>query len=124
MLKDKTLSIIKKDIKIFFYCSQVTNESAYRGDIDLKNLPEVQITSVKEAPLQSMKIRLSTAKAAVKFFHKLLLPQSIQLFSTDLIDDKKMTINELKIIEYPVNCFSISDLTANGIFHSKYKIKS
>ena len=87
------------------------------------NLSEVQITSVKEAPLQSMKIGLSAAKAAVKFFHKLLLSQSIQLLSTDLINDKKTIINELKVIKHPVNCFSMSDLTANSIFHSKCKIK-
>ncbi|CAF1037821.1 unnamed protein product [Adineta ricciae] len=73
---------------------------------------------VKVAPSYSMKVGLSAVKAAVKFFHKLLLPQSVQLFSTDSIDDKKMIINELKVVKYPVNCFSMSDLTANSIFHN------
>ncbi len=104
--------------KIFSHCSEGDNECIYPDGIDLKNLAEVQITSVKKAPLQSMKIGLSAAKAAVQFFHKLLLPQSIRLFSTDSIDTTKNNINELKVIKHTINCFSISDLS-NSIFHSK-----
>jgi hypothetical protein len=105
--------------KFFFHCSQANNELVYTDDIDLKDLAEVEITSVKKAPLQSMKIGLPVAKAAVHFYHKLLFPQSIQLFCTDPIDIKKNTINELKVIQHSLNCFSISDLTSNSIFHSK-----
>jgi len=56
-------------------------------------LAEVEITNVKKAPLQSMKIGLSAAEAAVHFFHTLLLPQSIQLFCAGSVDNKKATIN-------------------------------
>jgi hypothetical protein len=105
--------------KVLPYCSEVDDERIYPDGVDLKDLAEVQITSVKKAPLQSMKIGLSAAKAAVHFFHTLLLPQSIQLFSTDLIDEKKDSMNELKIIQHSINCFSMSDLTYNSIFHSK-----
>jgi hypothetical protein len=85
----------------------------------LKDLKEVQIASVNKAPSQSMKVGLSAAKIAVGLFHKLLLPQSIRLFCADSIDNKKAILNELKIIQYLVNCFSISDLTRASIFHSK-----
>ena len=102
--------------------SEVDDELHYPDEIDLKDLAEVRITSLKKAPLQSMKIGLPAAKAAVHFFHKLLFPQSIQLFSTDSINIKKNSINELKIIQHPVNCFSITDLTHHSIFHSKYNI--
>ncbi|CAF4930406.1 unnamed protein product, partial [Rotaria socialis] len=74
--------------------------------------------SVLESPLPSMKVTLSGAKAAVHIFDKLLLPQSIKLFNTDTNVPKNNTINELKIIEHHVNCFSISDLTHSGVFHS------
>ena len=76
--------------EVLFYRSQFVGESVYPDGIDLKELTEVQITSVKKAPSQSMKIGLSAVKAAVRFFHKLLLPQSIQLFCTDPIGTKKI----------------------------------
>ncbi|CAF5093272.1 unnamed protein product [Rotaria magnacalcarata] len=95
-----------------------TESGLYPDHIDLKDLPEVQIKSVLKSPLSSMKVTLSAAKAAVRFFNELLLPQSIKLFNTDTNVTKNNTINELKIIEYHVNCFSISDLTHNGVFHS------
>ncbi|CAF1374351.1 unnamed protein product [Rotaria sp. Silwood1] len=121
-IQKNTLNEIKTNISTVFYSNnsftEVDDEPAYPDGIDLKNLDEVQITSVKKAPLQSMKIELSAAKAAVHFFHKLLLPQSIQLFCTDSIDNKKATINELKIIQHPINCFSMNDITYNGIFHN------
>lgn len=91
--------------------------------MDLKDLAEVQIMSVKKEPAQSMKIGISAAKSAVNFFRKVLLPQSIQLFSTDMFEIKKNIVNETKIIQYPINCFSISDLTHNSIFHSMYIIQ-
>lgn len=103
----------------FFIHSQLGNNLSYPDDVDLKDLNEVQIASVNKAPSQSMKVGLSAAKIAVNLFHKLLLPQSIQLFCVDSIDDKKSMLNELKIIQYPINCFSISDLTYTSIFHSK-----
>lgn len=104
--------------KIVFPFSEDDDEPIYPDGIDLKDLAVVQITSVKKAPVQSMKIGLTAAKAAVNFFHKVLLPQSIRLFSSESIDTKRNNVNELKIIQHTINCFSISDLTYNSIFHS------
>ncbi|CAF3856692.1 unnamed protein product [Rotaria sordida] len=121
-IEQSTLNEIKLNIATVFYSNdnltQSNDGSANPTGINLKNSSEVRITSVKKAPLQSMKIGLSAAKAAVHFFNKLLLPQSIQLFSTNSLDVKKMATNELKVIQHPLNCFSISDLTYNGIFHN------
>jgi len=119
MLTKSRISARKNSYKRFFFIrSQVDNNVSYPDGVDLKDLKEVQISSVNKAPSQSMKIGLSAAKIAVSLFHKLLLPQSIQLFCADSIDNKKAILNELKIIQYPVNCFSISDLTYTSFFHS------
>ncbi|CAF2139182.1 unnamed protein product [Rotaria magnacalcarata] len=121
-IQRNTLDEIKNNINNIFYSNdthtEVNNDPVYPDGIDLKDLAEVQITSVKKGPLQSMKIGISAAKSAVRFFKKVLLPQSIQLFSTDMVDIKKNIVNELKIIQHPINCFSISDLTYNSIFHN------
>ncbi|CAF0822804.1 unnamed protein product [Rotaria sordida] len=122
VIQQDTLNEIKANIGKYFYSnemlSQVNNESSYPDGVDLKELKEVRITSVNKAPSESMKVGLSAGKIAVHFFHKLLLPQSIRLFCTDSINIKKDILNELKIIQHPVNCFSISDLTCGGIFHN------
>ena len=86
--------------------------------MDLKQLAEVQITSVKRSPSSSMKVTLSAAKAAVRFYDKLLLPQAIKLFNSDTINMNKTSINEFKIIQQRLNCFCISDITRDGVFRS------
>ncbi|CAF1657208.1 unnamed protein product, partial [Adineta ricciae] len=121
-IKKDTLNEIKINIGNNFYpnemLSQMENNLLYPEGVDLKELHEVQISSVDKQPSQSMKVGLPAVKIAVSFFHKLLLPQSIQLFSADSIDNKKNVLNELKIIQHPMNCFSLSDLTYGSIFHN------
>jgi hypothetical protein len=92
---------------------------SYPDDVDLKELDEVQITCVKNSPSSSLKIGLSAAKSAVQFFDKLLFPQSLRLFNTDQSDEAKTAVNEIRIIQHSVNCFSINDLTYHSLFHSR-----
>ncbi|CAF2053053.1 unnamed protein product [Rotaria magnacalcarata] len=127
-IQKHTFEKIKANVNRNFYQQKDNSDShtesgLYPDHIDLKDLPEVQIKSVLKSPLSSMKVTLSAAKAAVRFFNELLLPQSIKLFNTDTNVTKNNTINELKIIEYHVNCFSISDLTHNGVFHNHKRNK-
>ena len=91
----------------------------YPDDVDLKELDEVQITSVKKLPSSSLSIGLSATKSAVHFFDKLLFPQSLRLFNVDQSDESKTIVNEIRIIQHDVNCFSINDLTYHSLFHSK-----
>ncbi|CAF4308031.1 unnamed protein product [Rotaria magnacalcarata] len=127
-IQKHTFEKIKANVNRNFYQQKDNSDShtesgLYPDHIDLKDLPEVQIKSVLKSPLSSMKVTLSAAKAAVRFFNELLLPQSIKLFNTDTNVAKNNTINELKIIEHHVNCFSISDLTHNGVFHNHKRNK-
>ncbi|CAF1308626.1 unnamed protein product [Rotaria magnacalcarata] len=120
-IRKNTLEEIKTKINNVFYSNEIIegdDDCIYPDGVDLKELIEVQIKSVKKIPLQSMKVGISAAKAAVKFFKKVLLPQSIQLFSVDMVDVKKDIVSELKVIQNPMNCFSVSDLTYNSIFHN------
>ena len=79
----------------------------------------MEINSVQKRPHCSMKVGLSAVKAAVLFFDKLLLPQSLKLFTCDEMDGTRDLINELKIIQHENICFSMADLTYRGLFHSK-----
>ncbi|CAF4219360.1 unnamed protein product [Rotaria magnacalcarata] len=109
-IRKNTLEEIKTKINNVFYSNEIIegdDDCIYPDGVDLKELIEVQIKSVKKIPLQSMKFGISAAKAAVKFFKKVLLPQSIQLFSVDMVDVKKDIVSELKVIQNPMNCFSV-----------------
>ncbi|CAF2264232.1 unnamed protein product [Rotaria magnacalcarata] len=72
--------------------NEVNDDPVYSDSIDLKDLNEVKITSVKREPPQSMKVGISAVKSAVRFFKN--------------------------VIQLPINCFSISDLTYNRIFYN------
>ncbi|CAF4236239.1 unnamed protein product [Rotaria magnacalcarata] len=109
-IRKNTLEEIKTKINNVFYSNEIIegdDDCIYPDGVDLKELIEVQIKSVKKISLQSMKFGISAAKAAVKFFKKVLLPQSIQLFSVDMVDVKKDIVSELKVIQNPMNCFSV-----------------
>ncbi|CAF4120079.1 unnamed protein product, partial [Rotaria magnacalcarata] len=95
-IQKNTLDEIKNRTNSVFYLNEtfteVNDDPVYSDSIDLKDLNEVKITSVKREPPQSMKVGISVVKSAVHFFKN--------------------------VIQLPINCFSISDLTYNRIFYN------